>query len=686
LQVDLSEFRAAYLAEVEEHLGAVNAGLIAVETASRAGRASPRPLRELMRLVHTIKGLSGMVGITSIVDVAHRMETVLRAADRAGGVLGERAFEAMIAGTRAIEVRVRAVASGEPVPDVTASILAELDGAVATSAAAIDGAVAVPAPDVLQDPLLAAKLTVSEREQLSQGALDGRRGVRVDFAPGASKAAAGLTITTVRERLATVGELVRVLPLTSVATDGAPGGPGTLVFALVLLTHASDEALADAAGVPIHDVTEILGARPLPRAPDVDPAGPPPPITFEADSDAVEMQRPGTLRVEVGRIDDTIEKLSGLIVTRSRLARAATTLREAGADTRELEAILGDNARQLRDLRAAILRVRMVPIAAVLDRLPLVIRGLGRSTGKDVCLALEGAGAELDKTVAERIFPALVHLLRNAVDHGIESPAERLRAGKPELATIHVSSTSRDNRQIEIRIEDDGRGVDRAAVAAKAGRDVPEDDATLLELLCRPGLSTREKVDTTSGRGVGMDIVRKIVVESLGGELTLETTPGRGTAFVLRVPLTIAIVDSFMVRCAGQRFVVPVPLVEEIVELDSRTIVRGPRTAGNATRFFTRRGETVAVIDLAAALGLTAPDSGRAGQALVVRRGRGEPLAFAIDRVVGQQETVVRPLLDPLVAVAGVSGSTDLGDGCATLVLDLLALGSKLGRAKEHAA
>jgi two-component system chemotaxis sensor kinase CheA len=680
VQVDLTEFRAAYLAEVEEHLGGVSAALLVVETANRAGRTSPRELRELMRLLHTIKGLSGMVGVEPIVDIAHRMETVLRTADAAGGSLSERALEAMIRGTRAIEVRVRAVADGAPVPDAPPAILAELD-AVELSATATTGVPQASAQGgVVNDPVLAAKLTLSEREQLSQGTRDGKRAVRVDFAPAPSKADRGLTITTVRERLSAIGDLVRVLPLTATATDASPGG---LVFALVLLTDSSNDAVAEAAGVQAGDVTELLPAMAL--APTGDSLAP---TVFDGEPvDVVETQRPGVLRVELARIDDTIEKLSGLIVTRSRLSRATAKLRDAGADTRDLEAILSDNSRQLRDLRAAILHVRMVPIAAVLDRLPLVIRGLGRSTGKQVRLALEGAGAELDKTVAERIFPALVHLLRNAVDHGIEPPEERRRRGKPELATITVSSSSRDNRHIDIRIEDDGRGVDRERVAAKAGRPVPTNDAELLELLCKAGLSTREKVDTTSGRGVGMDIVRRIIVESLGGELTLATSPGRGTTFSVRVPLTIAIVEAFTLRCAGERFVVPVPVVEEIVELDPSTVVRGPRANGAATRFFARRGETVTLIDLASALGLASgKDPARTEQALVVRRGREEPLAFVIDRVLGQQETVVRPLLDPLVAVAGLSGSTDLGDGRPTLVLDLLALGHRRGRAHGEAA
>jgi two-component system chemotaxis sensor kinase CheA len=519
--------------------------------------------------------------------------------------------------------------------------------------------------------------------------------VRIDFAPSPAKAERGLTITTLRDRLSAVGEIVRVLPMAMPASEVAPGG---LLFAVILLTDSSLDALTETAGVPRTDVREILAARLLPLGPISDPnppvgtktAGDAGPVTDEAQH--VEIQRPGVLRVDVARIDDTIEKLSGLIVTRSRLARAAAKLRDAGADTRDLDAILVDNARQLRDLRAAILRVRMIPISTVLDRLPLVIRGLGRTTGKQVRLSLEGGGAELDKTVAERIFPALVHILRNAVDHGIETPEERVRLGKPEHATITVTSSSRNNRQIEIRIEDDGRGVDRARVAAKAGRDAP-DDTTLLELMCRPGLSTRDHVDTTSGRGVGMDIVRKIVVDGLGGELMLETKPGAGTAFVIRVPLTIAIVDAFMLRCGGQRFVVPVPVVEEIIDLDPARMVRGPRVGGRETRFFARRDETVPVIDLARALGLVdshAPyvEAGvvEPAQALVVRRGHDEPVAFAIERVLGQQETVVRPLVDPLVVVTGVSGSTDLGDGRATLVLDLIGLTGKLGQARGVAA
>ena len=671
MQVDLREFRAAYLAEVDEHMGAISELLLAVEIRTREGKPSPREHRDLMRLLHTIKGLSAMVGIEPIVTLTHRMENALRTGDSASFVVSERVVEALIAATRAIDSRVRCVASGQEVLLPDPATLAALDAASRGQSTKSEPP---PPPVVSLDPELEAKLTPAEHAQLADAAVAGKRVLRIDFAPTPAKAEKGRNITTMRETLGAFGEIVRVLPIARPATDSTPGG---LVFAIVLTTDAEASAISDALG--IDEVREIVAARAMPVS--IAPVADLPSLAEEA---LPEVQRSGVLRVEVSRIDDAIEQLSSLIVTRSRLALAVAKLREAGIDTRELELIMADNARQLRDLRGAMLRVRMVPIDSVLDRLPLVIRGLGKSTGKQVRLVLQGGGAELDKTVAERIFPALVHLLRNAVDHGIESLEERVRAGKPEQATLVVSSSSKNNRQVEIRISDDGRGVDRAAVAAKAGRTDATDDATLLDLLCRPGFSTRDSVDTTSGRGVGMDVVKKVVVDGLGGELALETRPGHGTTFILRVPLTIAIVDAFSLRCGPERYVVPVPVVEEIIEIDHERVIRGPRVRDEETRFFARRGETVPLVDLSRALGNKVnPEKGNV--ALVVRRGHDEPVAFAIDRILGRQETVIRPLADPLVAVVGVSGSTDLGDGRVTLVLDLLALSAKLTR-QERAA
>ncbi|XXY21183.1 ATP-binding protein [Sorangium sp. So ce216] len=694
--LDVTEFVAGYLVEVEEHLSASTANLLAAEAALRAGDSNPKATRELFRSLHTIKGLSAMVGVESVVDIAHAMETVLRAADRAAGRLSAASIEVLLRGLRAIEERVRALANKQPVPPAAPSLLDAL------SSLDVAAAPSPPAPTISAEPEILAKLGSSERVQLAQGVAGGRRALRVDFVPSPARTAEGLNITSVRERVGKLAEIVKVVPLSVPATDKAPGG---IAFALLVLTSASDEELARAAAADI--VRPLTVASPAPLAVAELPEQ-------ELDEPAErEPQLRGVVRVEVARLDDALDKLSALVVTRFRLARAAADLRARGVDVRDLAEILREHDRQLRDLRGAIMRARMISVTELLERVPLVVRGLGRATGKEVRIEIDAGKAELDKAVAERIFPAIVHLLRNAVDHAIEAPAERRRLGKPEEGVIRVSCFERSNNQLELSVADDGRGIDRAQVARRAGRPAPETDAALLDLITLPGLSTLDQATKTSGRGLGMDIVRRIAVEQLGGELSVSTARGAGTTFTLRIPLTLTIVDAFSFLCGDQAFVTPVAGVEEVMEIDPARIFRGPapgrarsvselpalgRARGVAalpspggahggtalpaasgrarggTELIERRGEVVPIVNLGALFELG--DAG-ASRALVVRR-NGAPFAFGVTRVLGQQEVVVRPLEDPLVKVPGVSGSTDLGDGRPTLVLDLVTLSGRL--------
>jgi two-component system chemotaxis sensor kinase CheA len=389
-------------------------------------------------------------------------------------------------------------------------------------------------------------------------------------------------------------------------------------------------------------------------------------------------QRAGVVRVEVARLDAAMERLSALIVNRFRMAGAVERLAASGADVREVQAVLGETTRHLRSMRAAILSARMVPVAELLERIPLLVRGLRRTTAKQVRVEMDVGRAELDKAVAERLFPAIVHLVRNAVDHAIEPVEVRRAAGKPDEGTITITCFERSSRELELTIADDGAGVDRERVAARAGLAAPGDDAALLELLCRPGLSIRAEATTTSGRGMGMDIVRRIAVDELRGQLQLRTRAGEGSAFTLRVPLTISIVDAFSMESAGQRFVVPVAMIEEIVEIDRAHVVQGPSPRRReAVAMIERRGEAMPLLELDLALGRARREGALPTKALVVRR-NGEPIAFAVDRMLGQHEVVLRPLEDPLVKTVGVAGATDLGDGQPTLVLDLVSLGAAL--------
>lgn len=663
-RIELGDFVEAFVGEAEDLLRALSANLLAIETGLRVERQSPRAVREAFRATHTLKGLAAMVALEPIVAIAHRMESLLRAADRAGGRTTLAAVDLLLAGAREIERGVEAVSKGKPAQEPPSELIEKLDELERPEA---DGG---RQPMLLElDAGIAGKLGPLEQEQLSRAIADGRRVVRADFTPSPARSEAGLNITSVRERLSRVAEIVKVVPRSVPATEDAPGG---LSFALILIAHGTDEDVASAAGVSPQDLQALWPVREGARG--ETPPAPPADDLLAEESSPDGIQRSNVVRVDVSRVDDAMERLSALIVTRFRMTRAVADLSERGVDVRDLAGILSENGRQLRDMRAAILRVRMVPVAEILERIPLLVRGLRRATGKQVRVVMDAGKAELDKAVAERLFPAIVHLVRNAVDHAIEPPDERRAAGKPEEGTLTISCLERSSTQLELTVADDGAGIDREGIASRAHVPPPEGDAALLDLLCRPGLSTRAEATTTSGRGMGMDIVKRIAVDELGGEMQMRTRPGHGTAFTLRVPLTISIVESFSFEAGGQRFLVPVAMVEEILELDRSRAVRGPAPdrRGGAV-LFERRGEVVPVLDLQDVFSL--PPSERCPRkALLVRRG-GEPIAFAVDRMLGQQEVVLRPLEDPLVKRIGIAGATDLGDGRPTLVLDLAALG-----------
>jgi two-component system chemotaxis sensor kinase CheA len=396
-----------------------------------------------------------------------------------------------------------------------------------------------------------------------------------------------------------------------------------------------------------------------------------------------------SVRVDIRRLDETLERLGELVVTRSKLARVAADMHAKGVDTRTLNAVLAENTRQLKRLRGAITKARMVPLAELFQRLPLVVRGLAKNSDKAVNLVVKVGLSEVDKAVADKIFPAVVHLIRNSFDHAVESKAERLRSGKPESATISVTSDDSSGTNLILTLSDDGRGIDREAVAKKSGRPIAHSDDELLQQIALPGLSTADQVSTTSGRGMGMDIVQR-TIETLGGRLSLKTEPGRGTIFTLNVPVSVTIVDVLSFVSGDQVFAVPLATVEEIIEVEPHQLSRTPATFANGTevQLVQRRGLPIPLLSLTSLLyrqanthtdDPVAPLALRTNKrALVVNQLRGGAVAFGIDRLLGQQEVVVRPVHDTLVRVKGLAGATDLGDGRPTLVLDLSTMGAHL--------
>jgi two-component system chemotaxis sensor kinase CheA len=656
-RLDVGEFIAGYLAEAEEHLGSARGRLLTIDEALRKGESSPKAVRELFRSLHTLKGLSAMVGAEPIVDIAHELETILRVADKRGGKLPANAVDEVLKGLRAIEERVASLGRGEtlaPAPKELIDALAGLE--LDSKPDRPSGQLALPAD-------LLARLSLAEQEQLLQGLARGRRAVRADFLPSQTLAARDVNITSVRERLGKLGDIVKVIPR---GASSGEGRAGSVAFVLLVVTDATNEAIAEAAATSPEEIADIAF---LPGPGDLSDEL----LAPDAPGDGGEPSRERFVRVEISRLDDALEGLSALVVTRSRLERAIAELGAGRGSVRDLRNILGENGRQLKALRGAIMRARMVPVADVLDRAPLLVRALSRSSRKLVRLTIDGGNSELDKAVGDRLFPAIIHLLRNAVDHAIETPAERRALGKPEEGQIRVSCGDRSASQLRLVVSDDGRGIDRARVAAQAHSPVPEDDVALLALITRPGLSTIEKATHTSGRGLGMDIVKRIVVDELGGELELSTRPGAGTEFTVVVPLSVTILDVFSFVTGGRTFVVPVGTIDDLTEVAPEMVTRPPGGGGDGgARLLNHRGAVLPLFNLASLLGCPATVAERP-KAIIVRRDA-ERFAFQVDRMLGQQEVVVRPVRDPLVNVRGVAGSTDLGDGQPTLVLDLASL------------
>lgn len=671
-RVDLKEFVAGFVLEADEHLHSVNHNLVATAEALKQGRPEPRAVRELFRSLHTIKGLASMVEAEPIVALSHEMEGILRTADRAGGRLSEHSLDLLMKGTHAIEERIKAISkvgvSGLPKPaPQLLEALALAQNTPAKPAANAGYEFSLPA-EILR------ALSAADREQVVQASRLGRRVFLIEFQPSPEKAQKGLNITSVRERLAQAGELIKVVP------KSAPAAPTGIGFSLLFVASVSESEISsvlEGAADSIQPVTateaaptELAEAGAQSRA--ANGSG-----SFAGLETAPEWVSSDntSIRVDIRRLDEALERLSELVVTRSKLARAAAALAASGADTRELNAVISEHARQLKRLRGAITQARMVPLTDLFQRLPLVVRGLTRDTPKSVNVSVQAGTAEVDKSVADRIFPAVVHIIRNAIDHGIETREERKLAGKDETGTLSVLCDDTSGTSLVLTIKDDGRGIDRESVARKAERPVAKNDEELLQQICTPGLSTRGDVTHTSGRGMGMDIVKR-TIETLGGSLSLATTPGGGTTFSVRVPVSITIVDAFSFASGEQVFVVPVAMVDEIIEVDETRLVKTPVPTGHGPkpRLVQRRDGAIPLLSLESLLKKRADEKVPA-KALVVNQGRGA-IAFGVDRMLGQQEVVVRPLDDTLVRAPGMAGATDLGDGRPTLVLDLTTLGA----------
>lgn len=373
-----------------------------------------------------------------------------------------------------------------------------------------------------------------------------------------------------------------------------------------------------------------------------------------------------SVRIEPARLDDLLNRAGELVVARNRLDAVARASRRPDLDT-----VTGQLGSLVAGLYQSVLRARMAPVAELFGRFPRIVRDLGEKLGKGVRLELRADGIELDRGMLEELVDPLVHLVRNAVDHGIEPAPERVRVGKPVEGRLDLWAERR-REWVAVCLADDGRGIDRALVADRARRlgfwseAAEPDDTELLALLARPGFTVKHEVTEVSGRGVGMDVVVS-TVRGLGGRVDLATEPGRGTTFTLTVPLTAAIQRVLLVGVGGERYAIPFRILAEAVLAD-RPAVRGP-----ASELFSFREESVPFVDLATVTGAGSAGGAPRRPVLVLEWGS-RRAAVAVDTLLGQTDVLIERVEAPVGLPPWVSGATILADGSPAFVLDPTAL------------
>lgn len=622
------EFIDDYFAECEEHLASIHSLMLKLDQAGSSAGPAEGLLDALLRDFHSIKGLSAMVGMEEITQLSHHLEDYFRELKQPGAEVRSDDISQVVAAIAGIEEILAARRRSEPLPDVT-NLLLRLSQATEEARPA-------------RKEKRKADTAPAEPEEASQSKW------RFEFRPSSDLAAQGTTVSTVRELLASYGQVTSAAPM--ILDDGS------VAFEFMVATNQPESRF------------EELGAKGLTYRPVAETDRPP--IEPAAPATASPAGPANLVRVDMARLDDLMRITGELVITRFHLDETLQNTDQAltPEGLRTLQDINTLMERQVRQLRQTVIRTRLVPIGQIFERMRFVVRGLERDSQKKVTVEISGQDTELDKVIVERMMDPLLHLVRNAVSHGIEPPQERIASGKhPEGELSLSAATSGDS--VMIHIEDDGRGIDVERVAARArslgipGAEENFDSKRLLDVICSPGFTTRDEADLASGRGVGMAAVQSAVAE-LGGVMTMETTAGTGTRFSIQLPLTLAIADSLLVSVEEQRFAVPQASVREVFAVESEAI-----TVFENNEAITYRDEVLPIVRLANIFNMKNGTRSRV-HILVVGAGS-NAVGLAVDRVAGQRQIVVRSITDPVLRIPGIVGATELGDGRPVLILDV---------------
>ena len=706
MSVDMSQFYQTFFEESFEGLDIMESGLLGLDV----GAADAETINTVFRAAHSIKGGSATFGFTIVADFTHLMETLLDEMRDGVRMVTEESVDYLLKSVDCLREMLTAVQDESElnetfVNEVKAGLERLLHGEDAQNDQSNEAA----------------------EESQAVGSIEGWQ---IEFKPSDYLLKTGNDPVRILSELALLGSIktecsTENLPLFSdfdpetiylswnIKLDGdIPKEKVSEVFAWV-------EDDADITLTSIGGNTEQVGERNLEESSDADveePAKADEKIEAEVDSapatstlpDKAEAQNTspadkkdspapakkvapkkpakdqGSIRVSIDKVDDLINMVGELVITQSMLGQMGETIDSGSIE--KLQDGLAQLERNTRELQESVMRIRMLPISFAFQRFPRMVRDLSHQLGKEINLVLLGEQTELDKTVMEKIGDPLVHLVRNSVDHGIESPDEREANGKPRNGTVELNAFHQGGN-IVIEITDDGKGIDKEVIFSKAVEKgiVNESDSLtdeqIYDLIFSPGFSTAAVVSDVSGRGVGMDVVKRNIRE-LGGNIEVKSEKGVGSTITIRLPLTLAILDGQLVRVGKDTYIIPLISIIESLQVNKEQI----SSIGGQAELYKLRDDYVPVIRLYETFGLV-PDSTELSDGLIVIvEGDGSQSGLFVDDLLGQQQVVIKSLDTNFRPVEGISGATILGDGTVALILDIAGLINLSRQAREHAA
>ena len=672
-----NELLNVFLIEARELLESLGEQLVDLESSP----GDVDLLNAVFRAFHTVKGGAGFLGLNPMVELCHRAEDLLNEARNGAIVLNAGFMDALLESLDLLNDMMRAADGGLPIEAAPRSLLDRL---------LIPGRAATAPPVALAPPTTApvgaapTSRAYDPIEDEFEAMLDAARNER-EPTPASSGPISDDEFEALLDSLYGTGAPGAEGAASSPNPAPAPAAPAAPAATTADPNAISDdefEALLDS----LHGTAApgvVPGAAVIAAAPAPAPAPAPPPTPAEpapaapaARAAAPTEKRTAstadtTVRVDTHRLDGLVDAAGELVLVRNRL----TNLAPRGTND-PMERAIGELERVAEDLQNAVLRMRMQPVGKLFSRFPRIVRDLARQLGKDIELVTEGEETDIDRTVVEALADPLVHLLRNAVDHGIEMPDVRAAEGKPRNGTVRLAAGQFGDR-IVITVTDDGKGMDPEVLRRKAVEkglmDAEQaarlDERECYEIVFRPGFSTASQVSDISGRGVGMDVVKTKIVE-LGGTLSIDSRVGHGSTVRLSVPLTLAILRVLMVRVGHRLLSLPLSNVAEVFEL-----VPGQIQELDGRVVAAHRQRALPLVDL----GRWAGAAGKGGHVVVVQIGH-QTLGCLVDEVLGREDVMAKPLGPFLKDVPGIAGATITGDGRISLVLDLSGLADDSGQ------